>query len=131
MSSMPKLVIFGDPKKAPVAKAIEEFKAFVKGKATILATYTIEDFREGAPEDQESPYAQEEASILKKCDYAIVFGGDGSIISTARKLRRASLPVIGVNLGKLGFLAEFSIDELKEYFGNVISGRTQIEKRMV
>jgi len=131
MSSMTKLVIFGDRKKAPVAKAIEQFTAFVKGKATILATCTIEDFKEGAPEATESTYAQEEASILKKCDYAIVFGGDGSIISTARKLRSASLPVIGVNLGKLGFLAEFSVAELEEYFGHVISGRTQIEKRMV
>jgi len=131
MSSLPKLVIFAAQNKAPVAKAIEEFTAFVKGKAKILATCSIEGSKEGSPDGHESPSAQDEASILKKCDYAIVFGGDGSIISTARNLRKASLPVIGVNLGKLGFLAEFSVAELEEYFDHVISGRAQIEKRMV
>lgn len=131
MSSLPRLVIFGDPNKPPVAKAIEEFTAFVKGKANILATYRIQDFKEASPQAPQSPSAHDKAPILDKCDYAIVFGGDGSIIATARNLSRASLPVIGVNLGKLGFLAEFSVPELKEYFGHIISGRATIEKRMI
>ena len=131
MSSLPKLVIFGDPSKGPVAKVIEEFTAFAKGKAEILATHHIKDFRKNGDGSGESASAQVEAKILKECDFAIVFGGDGSIISTARRLSKASLPVIGVNLGKLGFLAEFSVAELKEYFGQVISGKAPIEKRMI
>jgi len=131
MSSLPKLAVFGDPQKGPVAKVIEEFAAFVKGKAEILATYRIKDFKKNADRPDKSKSAQVKAKVLKKCDFAVVFGGDGSIISTARNLSNASLPVIGVNLGKLGFLAEFSVAELKGCFDQIISGKAPVEKRMI
>jgi NAD+ kinase len=114
--SLPRLVIFGDPKKGVVGEVIEEFADFVKGKAQIVASCGIEKCT---------------AEILKSCDFAVVFGGDGSIISAARSLSQTSVPVIGVNLGKLGFLAEFSAEELKKFFGDIISGRAPIEKRMM
>ncbi len=46
-------------------------------------------------------------------DYAIVFGGDGSILRAARQMGYRQVPVIAVNLGKLGFLADLSPDELE------------------
>jgi NAD+ kinase len=115
-SSLPKLVIFGDPKKGHVAEAIKEFTDFAQGKAEIIENYRIENCT---------------AEILKKCDFAIVFGGDGSIISAARNLSQSGVPVIGVNLGKLGFLAEFSVGELKEFFPCLTKGTAPIEKRMM
>ncbi len=116
MKSLPKLVIFGDPQKEGVHEAIEEFAGFAKDKADIVASCSIEDCN---------------AEILKKCDFAIVFGGDGSIISTARNVSKASVPVIGVNVGKLGFLAEFSVGELKDFFPCLTKGTAQIDKRMM
>jgi NAD+ kinase len=114
--SLPKLVIFGDPKKGPVAAAIEEFAQFTRGKARIVASYCIDN---------------RTMQVLKKCDFAVVFGGDGSIISAARSLSQAGVPTIGVNLGKLGFLAEFSVSELKEFFDDIVSGKAPIERRML
>lgn len=114
--SLPKLVVFGDPRKEGVSEAIKEFADFVKGKAGIVASYRVENYP---------------TSALKKCDFAIVFGGDGSIISTARNLGHANVPVIGVNVGKLGFLAEFSVAELKELFDDIVRRKTPIEKRMM
>lgn len=111
-----RLVIFGDPKKGHVSEVLIDFADFVKGKAEILASCGIE---------------QCTTDILKESDYAIVFGGDGSIISAARQLSQTNVPVIGVNLGKLGFLAEFSVDELKKYFDQIITGNAKIEKRMM
>jgi NAD+ kinase len=67
----------------------------------------------------------------KDCDFAIVFGGDGSIISAARQLSESSVPIVGVNLGKLGFLAEFGVEELKDYFNELVAGKASIEKRML
>jgi len=157
MKSLPKLVIFGDPKKGPVVEAIEEFAEFVSGKAEIVESYHIENLKGtadnlapsaavGGPKTTSpqvrlgtpcggarwtSTQPPVNAEVLKKCDFAIVFGGDGSIISTARNLSGATLPVIGVNLGKLGFLAEFSVGELKKSFDEVISGKAPIEKRMM
>lgn len=111
-----KLVIFGDPAKGDVGAAIDEFVGFAKGKAEILASCGIDACT---------------ADILKEADFAVVFGGDGSIISAARQLSQMNVPVIGVNLGKLGFLAEFSVSELKEYFAGITLGKAKIEKRMM
>jgi NAD+ kinase len=111
-----KLVIFGDPKKGRVAEAIEEFIGFVRGKAKVIANCRIEDCKIG---------------VLKEADFAIVFGGDGSIISAARSLSQSRVPVVGVNLGKLGFLAEFSVGEIKRLFDDIISGKAAIERRMM
>jgi len=61
----------------------------------------------------------------------VVFGGDGSIIATARHLSRSGVPVVGVNVGKLGYLAEFSVDELKEFFPRLQRGGVLIERRMM
>jgi len=114
--SLAKLVIFGDPEKGDVSEAIAEFTAFIKGKALPAATCGIEECT---------------VDLLKGADFAVVFGGDGSIISAARQLSQMNVPVIGVNIGKLGFLAEFSVSELKEHFDDIISGKARVEKRMM
>jgi NAD+ kinase len=117
---MLKLAIFGDRRKGHVAEAIAEFADFIKGKARTVVNCGIE---ECSPEN------------LREADYAVVFGGDGSIIAAARQLSRSGgkigIPVIGVNLGKLGYLAEFNVKELKSFFPLLIKGKTRIEKRMM
>ena len=120
--SLPRLIVFGDPRKGAVAQTIEEFTGFSKGKADIVADYEL-----GRPSREKI------SAKLPKADFAVVFGGDGSIIAAARYLNESNLavPVIGVNLGKLGFLAEFSVGELKELFDDIISGKAGIEKRML
>ncbi len=114
--NLPKLVIFGDAKKGDVSEAIAEFTKFTKDKAQPIATCGIEECT---------------VDLLKGADFAVVFGGDGSIISAARQLSQMNVPVIGVNIGKLGFLAEFSVSELKEHFDDIISGKARVEKRMM
>jgi NAD+ kinase len=114
--NLPKLVVFGDPKKGDVSEAIAEFTAFIKDKAQPVATCGIEECT---------------IDLLKGADFAVVFGGDGSIISAARQLSQMNVPVIGVNIGKLGFLAEFSVSELKGHFDDIVSGKARIEKRMM
>jgi NAD+ kinase len=68
---------------------------------------------------------------LKKADFAVVFGGDGTILSAARELCETSVPVIGVNVGKLGFLAEFAPGELERLFDRITGDKSLIEKRMI
>jgi len=127
MKSLPKLAIFRDLRKQGVSEAIEEFLSFAKGKAEIVASYGIKDLKQAC----KNALPSEDTDVLKKCDYAIVFGGDGSIISTARNVSKASLPVIGVNVGKLGFLAEFSVAELEDFFPRLKKGTVPVDKRMM
>jgi NAD+ kinase len=114
--SLPRIVIFGDPARGPVAEAIQEFSQFLKGRAEVVAVCHISECR---------------AEILREIDFAVVLGGDGSIISAARTLSEARVPVIGVNMGKLGFLAEFSAAEFKERYDDIILGKARVEKRMI
>lgn len=115
-NDLPRLVIVGDSQKERVSEVIAEFTEFAKAKARVISSCGIDECV---------------TKLLKEVDFAVVFGGDGSIISAARNFSHSGVPVIGVNIGKLGFLAEFSVTELKEYFNEIMSGRAVIEKRMM
>jgi len=143
MKRLPKLVVFGDPNKGPVVEAIERFSRFVEGKAEIVGSFSVaHDPDKCLPAAGRTDRTQLRAldgsgpvdvddELLREYDFAIVFGGDGSIISAARLLSSAQIPVVGVNLGKLGFLAEFSIEQLEDCFDTIVAGRTPIERRMM
>jgi NAD+ kinase len=64
-------------------------------------------------------------------DVAIVFGGDGSILRAAHQMRQRQLPVIAVNLGKLGFLADVCPDEVPQILGELCAGRLQIVEHLM
>jgi len=66
-----------------------------------------------------------------KADLVIVLGGDGSILSTARRLAGNPVPVLGVNLGKFGFLAEYSFPELKETLKDILTKRLFVSSLMM
>lgn len=112
----PALILFGDPQRAFSKEALDRFLHFVSDRAEILANC----FETSCPID-----------VLRKADFAVVFGGDGTILAAARQLCETKVPVIGVNVGKLGFLAEFSVDEVMTFFDRIVTGHTLIEKRMI
>jgi NAD+ kinase len=64
-------------------------------------------------------------------DLAIVFGGDGTILRTAKAMGENQIPVLGVNLGKLGFLAAIKPDELLSVLPQVCSGQCQIVSHLM
>ncbi|MFH0962711.1 MAG: NAD(+)/NADH kinase [Planctomycetota bacterium] len=64
-------------------------------------------------------------------DYVIVFGGDGTILSVARRLGKNQIPVVGVNFGKFGFLAELSENEFQEVFDTILGGGATPRKRLM
>jgi len=64
-------------------------------------------------------------------DLILVFGGDGSILSAARRLHGNPVPVFGVNMGQLGFLAETAPDELRQTLPVVLRGEYVLSPRMM
>lgn len=67
----------------------------------------------------------------KVVDFLITFGGDGTILSAANLLLKYEVPILGFNVGKLGFLAEFSVNQIDETLDNIINGRYRIVDRAV
>jgi NAD+ kinase len=64
-------------------------------------------------------------------DLCIVFGGDGTLLAAARLLARAGVPLLGVNMGKLGFLAEFTVEDMRTYLDDILAGKVRPNKRMM
>lgn len=64
-------------------------------------------------------------------DLVIVLGGDGTLLGQARRVVDLEAPIIGVNFGKLGFLAEFSLDDLKRDWPIITDGGCRISQRVM
>jgi NAD+ kinase len=64
-------------------------------------------------------------------DILIILGGDGTLLHVAEKAAHYSIPVIGINLGNLGFLTELTKDESKAALEEILSGSVTMEKRQM
>jgi NAD+ kinase len=69
--------------------------------------------------------------LVHESDIIVAFGGDGTILSTARMVGRAQVPILGINLGKLGFLAELSLDEMDGFIRDILNNQHAVEERTV
>lgn len=70
------------------------------------------------------------AQALKECDFVVAIGGDGTILHTAKHAMQENKPVFGINVGRLGFLAELEVNEL-DRLEDLAAGRYTIERRMM
>lgn len=70
-------------------------------------------------------------AIGKHIDLAIVVGGDGTLLNVARHLAPHRVPLIGVNLGRLGFLADIRPDDMLAEIGRILDGDYQSESRLL
>jgi NAD+ kinase len=78
--------------------------------------------------------AWDEAEVLRQApesDVLITFGGDGTIVRIARLTASHELPILGVNLGRLGFLAELQPQEVSDRLEALVNGQYRLEERMM
>ncbi len=71
-----------------------------------------------------------ENRLAESIDLLVSLGGDGSLLHSARIVGGAGVPILGVNLGRLGFLAEVAPDQMLEAMERILSGKFRIEERM-
>lgn len=74
---------------------------------------------------------KKDRDILEVSDFLISIGGDGTFLSTAKLVGNKNIPIIGVNLGKLGFLAETSTTQIAGFINDILKDRYVIEERAV
>ena len=111
-----RMFILGNPHKPEVVEAFENLKSYAAERCHLV----------GAELSIDGTVALEAGA-----GKIIVLGGDGTLLGVARSLGRRQVPLIGVNLGKLGFLAEFTVDELRDQFTRAVSDDTLIGQRMI
>ena len=69
------------------------------------------------------------AESIRRADFAIALGGDGTMLRVAREVAPRGIPLLGVNLGTLGFLSGVEANDLKRRLDAVVSGRFMVEER--
>jgi NAD+ kinase len=111
-----RVLILGNMDKAGVAEEIAALRPWLASRAHVVAVL---------PARSPLPDAALEA------DLAVVLGGDGTILSAARAVARRPLPLVGVNLGKLGFLAEYTVADLKAHFQDLLAGDVPAIERIM
>ena len=68
--------------------------------------------------------------IYESSDIIAVLGGDGTILESARRAAPAGIPILGINLGRIGYMAELELDEL-DRLSEVVGGNYTLDKRMM
>jgi NAD+ kinase len=129
----PRLLILANQQKPGVAEALADLRPWLEDRGQIVGEIdtcdTVDDSacQPGGTE----PTRPAAAADLPEADLALVLGGDGTFLSQARWLIDAKVPVLGINFGKLGFLAEFSIESLKRHWQCIITGQCRMSTRMM
>jgi NAD+ kinase len=113
--------------KAGIPKSVEILKELLpwlrqKGYETFVDTETASTLNmDGFPRSE----------IPSLSEIIIVLGGDGTMLSTCRLVADKGVPVLGINIGGLGFITEVQLDELYETMEKVLSGECPIEERLM
>ena len=71
----------------------------------------------------------EHEDYVKKVDIVVVFGGDGTLLNAARKYLNYDIPILGINMGNVGFLTDISTDNFEKTIKEVLDGNYKIEER--
>ncbi len=67
--------------------------------------------------------------FVKTVDLIVVFGGDGTLLNSARKYLDYEIPVLGINMGKVGFLTDIKVDDFEKSLSDILDGNFVIEER--
>lgn len=95
---MKRVALIGSPEKTVVAETLARAAAWLRARAELIYS---EQTYDAAP------------ALAHQPDFLVVLGGDGTLIAAVHSLRERQIPIVGINFGKLGFLAEFTIDQLE------------------
>lgn len=114
------LVINRDKKDALVCS--KEIIALLKDDAEILASSSFDN------ELKDVEFLDTDKDIVNNCDVVITVGGDGTIINAGKFAAKANKPLIGVNLGRIGFVANIEKDEIGE-LKRILKGDYKLDKR--
>jgi len=72
----------------------------------------------------------EPAELARNADLVVVLGGDGTLLGVARLIGEKETPILGINLGGLGFLTEITVEEARATLARVIAGDYEVDRRI-
>lgn len=112
----PRVVLLVNRRKPQVVEAMGRLHPWLEQRAQIVAEPQIDE---------------DDAAKMPGADLAIVLGGDGTLLYQARRMVDVDLPILGVNFGKVGFLAEFNLEDVIEHWDRIVAGKCRMSQRML
>lgn len=115
---------YGDPSIANTVLAVRDYLAKHRLEPLIDAETAAQITNHGMP-------VASRADIGARCDLAIVIGGDGTLLDAARSLSDYEIALVGVNLGRLGFLVDVSPHDMGPQLDAILAGNYSEERRLL
>ncbi len=126
---MPKFGIIANPYKELFRRKLPGILAMIK-KTGVPVICSRDILDQPPPEFPDLELVPDE-EIPANCDMIFSFGGDGTMLRTIQLVGKHQTPVLGVNVGGLGFLTEIPLEEFEKNFRLILSGKYRIEERMI
>lgn len=111
-----KLLVLGNAKRPGVTAEVERWLPLLQEKAEVLQVDLLQEA---------------DLCACAGADLAMVFGGDGAILRAARQMGYRQIPVLGINLGRLGFLADIHPQDFDACFHEVIKGNYRVTHHLM
>ncbi len=121
---MKRAAIISKPGSPELGRIVPQVASWLRGHGyTIIVDPVTSQFCNDAQVTESSEL------VLKRPDFVIVLGGDGTLLATARIVATADIPIMGINLGSLGFLTEVKQDEIERALEAIDAGRGSVTSR--
>jgi NAD+ kinase len=117
--------IIGKHSDPRIAETISSLHRFLQQKGHAI----IVDSKSAALLSNDTITSCETESIGTACDLVIAIGGDGTFLAATRAIVQHNIPLIGINLGRLGFLVDISPEQIQHKLNNMLQGNYIEEKR--
>jgi len=125
---MTNIGLYVNPNNAEALRAVERAALYLHANgATCMAHHDIVE--RISTEAASTVQTVKMAELIKSSDVVLSFGGDGTMLNCAHHLVGTDIPIMGVNIGKLGFLAEYSVHDLEESLAHLLSGSYRVVDR--
>lgn len=118
-----KIGIISKPRKSDAGPILSDLVRWLKGRGI----EPLMDQETAGLIDFDSSHKRPDIALLS--DFIIVLGGDGTLISVARLIGSKGTPILGVNLGSLGFLTEVTLDEMYPLLEKILEGEMSLDER--
>lgn len=127
-----KFSVIANPEKYSIEEPLEEVMNWcADNPVTVYVTSELQKHFPKAIEKAALEVTQTEKEAIAQSDIAIAIGGDGTILHTAHLVKSESIPILGINSGKLGFMANISTDGIDKALTQVLNGTYNLDRRVM
>ncbi len=120
--------IVGNPDKARVWEILPKLLQWFNDRDQEV--YIEQELQSAITPEMTHTHPADSTNLVENANLILALGGDGTILYTARLIESRQIPILGIRLGGLGFLAEVYLDEIYDRMHRLIDGRYVVEKRM-